>query len=135
MKNSFNRCLSFATCCLCVTLTACGTDSKETASLRTQQTVRSSTVPNEKPMTDAERIRLQGSLSPRLSRSSQGLVSKRTSTGSQRIDLRGQFQHMSVATRGPDGQLTQQCVSTPEELNQLLVDTQERDRNRMRRRP
>jgi hypothetical protein len=79
-------------------------------------------------MSDEERSKFVQSLAPRLSRSTRGLSPKRTQTGSHRIDLSGKYSHMVVATRSADGKVQQSCVSTPEELNELLVEKQERDR-------
>jgi hypothetical protein len=42
-----------------------------------------------------------------------------------RVDLEGRFQHMSVATQGPDGRVEQRCISSPAELDALLARHQQ----------
>jgi hypothetical protein len=128
MKIYCNRVALWTTVGVCLMLGGCAKASAETTRSRAHQADRQATRSIVSPLTDAQRARLEQALSPRLSRSTQGLQVMRTASGSHRIDLRGQFQHMSVATRDADGQVSQQCVSTPEELSQLLAHKQERDR-------
>jgi hypothetical protein len=59
-------------------------------------------------------------LSPRLSRSGDGLTARRTATGSTRVDFEGRFRHVTVMSRGADGQLRERCVSSVAELDTLL---------------
>ncbi len=135
MKICGNRGAFWATAGLCLLLCACANASAETTRSRAHQASRQPTRSNVSPLTDTQRTRLEQALAPRLSRLTQGLRVTRTATGSHHIDLRGQFQHMSVATRDADGQVRQQCVSTPEELSQLLARKQERDRRQVGRQP
>ena len=73
------------------------------------------------PARRAAPAELRDSLATRLSRSTQGLTPRRTQAGSTRLDLQGRFQHMSVATEGPDGQVAQRCISSPAELDAVLA--------------
>jgi hypothetical protein len=133
MKNSIKRQARWAPCVLCLLLGACSNASAKTAGPHTQQA--SSAKPTLNPMTDEERSRFVQSLAPRLSRSTKGLLPKRTRRGTFHLDTEGRFNHMTVATRGIDGKLQQSCVSTPEELNQLLIEKQARDRTLAGRQP
>jgi len=119
---------------LCLLLGACASASAEPSS-QIQEAERQATERKVPPLTDAERDRLKQALAPKLSRSSRGLEATRTRAGTYRIDLHRQFQHMTVAVRDADGKVSQQCVSTPEELDQLLRDKQARDRRRMGSKP
>ncbi len=64
---------------------------------------------------------LRDSLAAGLSRSTEGLTPRRTQAGGMRLDLKGRFRHMSVATQGPDGRVEQRCISSPAELDRVLA--------------
>ena len=127
MKNWIEKGAALATYGLCLAVVACSNASAKTTSLQDPQ--RATAVKtNLKAMTDDERGRFVRSLAPRLSRSTKGMTPRTTRAGTHHIDTQGQFSHMVVATQGLDGKVQQSCVSTPEELNQLLIQKQERDR-------
>jgi len=71
--------------------------------------------------TAASPVELRDSLARRLSRSTRGLTPRRGQAGGMRLDLEGRFQHMSVATQGPDGRVVERCISSPAELDAVLA--------------
>jgi len=111
---------------ICLLLGACSNASAKPSSQKIEPVASAKHAVS--TLSDEERSKFVQSLAPRLSRSTRGLSSQRMPTGSHRIDLSGKYSHMVVATRGADGKVQQSCVSTPEELNQLLIEKQERDR-------
>jgi len=116
---------AWMTLSLCLALVGCANASAKTSSLRTRP--EPSAKPTSKPLTNEERVRFVQALAPRLSRSTKGLVAKRTPRGSQHIGLAGRFNHMQVAIRGVDGKVQQTCVATPDELDRLLLEKQTHD--------
>jgi len=127
MKNWFEKGGALATYGLCLAVVACSNASAKTTTLQDAQRATAAKT-NFKAMTDDERRNFVRSLAPRLSRSTKGVTPRRTRAGTHHIDTQGQLSHMVVATQGLDGKVQQSCVSTPEELNQLLIEKQERDR-------
>ena len=68
----------------------------------------------------AEEIKLAADLKERTSRSAEGLVEERLADGSIRVDLRGRFQHVALASVGTGGRPTASCISSLKEANAFL---------------
>jgi hypothetical protein len=73
----------------------------------------------------ASTAKLRDELARRLSRSTEGLTPQRTQAGSMRLDFKGRFRHVGVATQGPDGRIRERCVSSPAELDAVLAQQQQ----------
>ncbi len=69
---------------------------------------------------DADAKTLKLALKDGLSRSGKGLSVEKTAAGTSRIDLKGRFRSVHVATRGEDGRKHVECVTTNSELADVL---------------
>jgi hypothetical protein len=67
---------------------------------------------------DAQTLKL--ALKDGLNRSGKGLTVEKTAAGTSRIDLKGRFRSVHVATRGEDGKTRIDCVTTKSELADVL---------------
>jgi hypothetical protein len=63
---------------------------------------------------------LKAALKERLSRSGKGLPIEKTAVGTSRIDLRGRFRSVHVATIDENGKKHIDCVTTNGELDEVL---------------
>jgi hypothetical protein len=86
------------------------------------------------PLLSAQRLEardiesLEGELAPRLSRTTRDLKATASPNGGAHFDLTDRFQHATVAIRKADGSLERSCVTTRDELSDVMRRAQEASR-------